>query len=121
MSAVSLNVRQVPEACPSLDEEGICKVAFELIFAFDEVISLGHKENVTVAEVKQYTEMESHEEKLHKMIIQSKINDTKDIMKRKANEIDKNKVFVAKVLVRLLLEILSDFWWHSVAPVYRVT
>jgi len=27
--------------------------------------------------VKQNTEMESHEEKLHKMIIQSKINDTK--------------------------------------------
>ena len=28
-------------------------------------------------QVKQNTEMESHEEKLHKMIIQSKINDTK--------------------------------------------
>eukprot|EP00246_Nothoceros_aenigmaticus_P014208 TRINITY_DN5285_c0_g1_i2.p1 TRINITY_DN5285_c0_g1~~TRINITY_DN5285_c0_g1_i2.p1 ORF type:complete len:511 (+),score=101.39 TRINITY_DN5285_c0_g1_i2:113-1645(+) len=82
----------VPESCPTLDEDGICKVAFELIFAFDEVISLGHKENVTVAEVRQYTEMESHEEKLHKMIIQSKINDTKDIMKRKASEIDKNKI-----------------------------
>ncbi len=27
--------------------------------------------------MKQNTEMESHEEKLHKMIIQSKINDTK--------------------------------------------
>lgn len=36
--------------------------------------------------------MESHEEKLHKMIIQSKINDTKDIMKRKAMEIDKHKM-----------------------------
>jgi hypothetical protein len=30
--------------------------------------------------------MESHEEKLHKMIIQSKINDTKDIMKRKVSD-----------------------------------
>ena len=36
--------------------------------------------------------MESHEEKLHKMIIQSKINDTKDVMKRKASEIDKAKL-----------------------------
>ena len=42
-----------------------------------QVISLGHKDNVTVMQVKQNTEMESHEEKLHKMIIQSKINDTK--------------------------------------------
>lgn len=67
-------------------------MAFELIFAFDEVISLGHKENVTVTDVKQYIEMESHEERLHNMIVQSKINETKDIMKRKANEIDKIKV-----------------------------
>ena len=71
------------------DEEGISRHAFDLIFAFDEVISLGHKENVTMSQVKTFTEMESHEEKLHKMIIQSKINDTKDVMKRKAMEIDK--------------------------------
>ncbi|GAV92045.1 Adap_comp_sub domain-containing protein [Cephalotus follicularis] len=82
----------VPEYAYSLDEEGICKTAFELIFAFDEVISLGHKENVTVAQVKQYCEMESHEEKLHKLVMQSKINETKDVMKRKASEIDKSKI-----------------------------
>ncbi|XP_068654219.1 coatomer subunit delta-like [Aristolochia californica] len=82
----------VPEYSLSLDEEGICKNAFELIFAFDEVISLGHKESVTVAQIKQYCEMESHEEKLHKLVRQSKINDTKDIMKRKASEIDKSKL-----------------------------
>ncbi|KAL2324039.1 hypothetical protein Fmac_023097 [Flemingia macrophylla] len=82
----------VPEYSYSLDEEGICKHAFELIFAFDEVISLGHKENVTVAQVKQYCEMESHEEKLHKLVLQSKINETKDVMKRKASEIDKSKI-----------------------------
>eukprot|EP00252_Welwitschia_mirabilis_P008750 TRINITY_DN2088_c0_g1_i2.p1 TRINITY_DN2088_c0_g1~~TRINITY_DN2088_c0_g1_i2.p1 ORF type:complete len:529 (+),score=130.01 TRINITY_DN2088_c0_g1_i2:321-1907(+) len=84
--------KTVPEYAMSLDEEGICKTAFELIFAFDEVIALGHKENVTVTQVKQYCEMESHEERLHKMIVQSKINDTKDVMKRKASEIDKSKI-----------------------------
>ena len=84
----------MPEYVPSLDEEGICKMAFEIIFSFDEVISSGHKENVTIAQVKQYVEMESHEEKLHKLIIESKINDTKDVMKRKANEIEKNRVCI---------------------------
>lgn len=83
---------KVPEYAFSLDEEGIGRAAFELIFAFDEIISLGHKESVTVAQVKQYCEMESHEEKLHKLVIASKINETKDIMKRKANEIEKSKV-----------------------------
>ena len=49
---------------------------------------------MTVAQVKQYCEMESHEEKLHKLVLQSKINETKDVMKRKASEIEKSKVFV---------------------------
>ena len=89
---VSLNMYKVPEYSPSLDEEGVCKAAFELIFAFDEAISLGNKENVTVAQVKQYCEMESHEEKLHKLVMQSKINETKAHMRTKVTEIEKNKV-----------------------------
>lgn len=85
---------KVPEYAYSLDEEGVCKAAFELIFAFAEVISLGHKESVTVAQVKQYCEMESHEEKLYKLVQASKISETKDIMKRKAMEIEKTKVYI---------------------------
>ncbi|PIA61910.1 hypothetical protein AQUCO_00200123v1 [Aquilegia coerulea] len=92
LETLRLLSKLVPEYAPSLDEEGIGRSAFELIFAFDEVISLGHKESVTVAQVKQYCEMESHEEKLHKLVMQSKINDTKDVMKRKASEIDKSKI-----------------------------
>eukprot|EP00245_Coleochaete_scutata_P002025 TRINITY_DN12591_c0_g1_i1.p1 TRINITY_DN12591_c0_g1~~TRINITY_DN12591_c0_g1_i1.p1 ORF type:complete len:525 (+),score=140.91 TRINITY_DN12591_c0_g1_i1:284-1858(+) len=91
LETLRLLSKLVPEYVPGLDEEGISAKAFELIFAFDECISMGFKENVTIAQVKQFTEMESHEEKLHKMIIQSKINDTKDVMKRKAIEIDKSK------------------------------
>ncbi|KAK7815648.1 coatomer subunit delta [Quercus suber] len=67
----------VPEYSYSLDEGGICKTAFELIFYFDEVISLGHKE--------------IYEEKLHKLVLQRKINETKDVMKHKACEIDERK------------------------------
>ena len=52
----------VPDYAQSLDEEGITKAAFDLLFAFDEVISLGYKENVTLQQVRQNTEMESHEE-----------------------------------------------------------
>ncbi|KAJ4850746.1 hypothetical protein Tsubulata_019312, partial [Turnera subulata] len=92
LETLRLLSKLVPEYAYSLDEDGMEKSAFELIFAFDEVISLGHKENVTVAQVKQYCEMESHEEKLHKLVLQSKINETKDVMKRKASEIDKSKI-----------------------------
>lgn len=75
-----------------LEEEFVAAAAFDLIFAFDEVVGIGgHKENITAAQVRQNIEMESHEEKLHKMIIQSKINETKDLMKKKAMEIEKSK------------------------------
>ena len=82
----------VPESCPQLDEEGISSRAFDLLFAFDEAISQGHKENVTMSQIRQYIEMESHEEKLHKIILQSKINETRDVMKKKAQEIEKQKI-----------------------------
>ena len=76
-----------------LEEEYVAAAAFDLIFAFDEVVTTGgFKENVTAGQVRQNTEMESHEEKLHKMIVQSKINETKDLMKKKAMEIDRSKI-----------------------------
>ena len=93
LDVLRMLAKTLPEYCyQQVDEEGVSKAAFELIFAFDEVISAGHKENVTMSQIRTFMEMESHEEKLHKMIIQSKINDTKDVMKRKAMEIDKIKV-----------------------------
>ncbi|CAN6326091.1 unnamed protein product [Urochloa humidicola] len=92
LDTLRLLAKLVPEYSPSLDEEGVCKTAFELIFAFDEAISLGNKENVTVQQVKQYCEMESHEEKAHKLMMQAKINETKDVMKKKANELDKMRM-----------------------------
>jgi len=65
-----LAVNTVHDCCQCCRKLIVCQRAVQ-------VISLGHKDNVTVSQVKQNTEMESHEEKLHKMIIQSKINDTK--------------------------------------------
>ncbi|XP_048502510.1 coatomer subunit delta-like isoform X2 [Beta vulgaris subsp. vulgaris] len=51
------------------------------------------KEAISIlGKVKQYCEMECHEKKLHKLVIASKINETKDIMKRKASEIEKSKI-----------------------------
>ncbi|RLN23083.1 hypothetical protein C2845_PM07G27580 [Panicum miliaceum] len=91
LETLRLLSKLVPEYSPSLDEEGVCRAAFDLASAFDEAISLGNKENVTVAQVKQYCEMESHEEKLYKLVMQSKINETKDHMRKRVTEIEKSK------------------------------
>ena len=64
LETLRLMSKVLPEyVLPPVDEESIVGASFNLLFAFDEVISLGYKENVTVGQVKQNTEMESHEEK----------------------------------------------------------
>lgn len=64
---VGLFEMQVPEYCRVLDEEEVTNKAFELIFAFDEVIAVGYREKVTLQQINTFMEMDSHEEKIHEM------------------------------------------------------
>jgi hypothetical protein len=53
LDTLRLLSKLVPEyAGNMLDEEAISRAAFDLMFAFDEVISHGHKENITVQQVR---------------------------------------------------------------------
>ncbi|VAH18866.1 unnamed protein product [Triticum turgidum subsp. durum] len=113
LDTLRLLSKLVPEYS-SLDEDSICKTAFELIFAFDEAISLGNKENVTVQQVKQYCEMESHEEKAHKLMMQSKINETKDVMKKRASELDKIRVYTTLFSILTLCILPWRKKWHLI-------
>jgi len=92
LETLRLLAKLIPEYAPSLDEAGVVAGAFDLIFAFDEVIAMGHKENITLAQIRENVEMESHEERLHKMIMQSKMDDAKANMRKKALEIEKAKL-----------------------------
>ena len=58
-------VTKVPEYCRSLDESDVMEHSFELIFAFDEIVALGYRENVNLAQIRTITEMDSHNEKVH--------------------------------------------------------
>mmetsp|Transcript_15791 Transcript_15791/g.27223 ORF Transcript_15791/g.27223 Transcript_15791/m.27223 type:complete len:513 (-) Transcript_15791:47-1585(-) len=91
LETLRLVAKLVPEYCGTLEEPSISDAAFDLIFAMDEVISLGYRENISLQQIRTNVEMESHEEKLHNMIRQSKIKDAKEEMKRKVEQIDKAK------------------------------
>ena len=78
LATLRLFSKVVPEFCAGMiSEETILKNAFEIIFAFDEVLSLGYRENITLQQIRTNLEMDSHEEKLHDMIQQSKEQEAK--------------------------------------------
>ena len=55
---------QIPEYC-QLVEYDVRENAFELIFAFDEIVALGYRESVNLAQIRTFTEMDSHEERVY--------------------------------------------------------
>jgi len=85
----------VPEFCKALEEGEVLKNAFDLAQAFDEAVSVGYKERVTVQQVKQFTViMESHDEIRHKDDMKKKMKKAKRDADDKRKQIDaanKNK------------------------------
>lgn len=65
-----LSVNQVPEYCRTFDETEIRENVFNLICAFDEIIALGYRENVNLAQIRSYVEMDSNEEKIYQAVRQ---------------------------------------------------
>ena len=53
-----------------MEESEILDHSFELIFAFDEIVALGYRENVNLAQIRTFTEMDSHEEKVFQAVRQ---------------------------------------------------
>ena len=43
---------QIPEYCRTMDEAEILENAFNLLFAFDEVVALGYRESVNLAQIR---------------------------------------------------------------------
>ena len=87
LETLRLLAKIVPEYCGGIvTEDQVLENVFELIFAFDEVISLGYRESITLHQVRINLEMDSHEEKLHDMIQKSKEEEAKREMKKKAKQ-----------------------------------
>lgn len=54
-----------------MEESEVVENAFSLIFAFDEIVALGYRENVNLAQIRTFTEMDSHEEKVFRAVRQA--------------------------------------------------
>lgn len=68
IDSLHLFAQVVNSACKTLDEHEILKNAYELLSAFDEMVTLGYRENLTMSQIKTFLEMESHEERIQEII-----------------------------------------------------
>jgi len=68
IDSLHLFAQVVTSVCKSLDEREILRNAFELLSAFDELVNLGYRENLTLSQIKTFLEMESHEERVAQII-----------------------------------------------------
>lgn len=92
LETIRLLHKLVIELCPTgLSEEIIQKNSFEILFCFDDVISFGYRESVTVSQVLNSLEMESSEEKLHQMLMKARMNEAKENVKKHQMEVNKRK------------------------------
>ncbi|XP_064471496.1 coatomer subunit delta-like [Ornithodoros turicata] len=89
LETLRLFSRLIPEYCKNMDEQDIIDNAFNLIFAFDEIIALGYRESVNLAQIRTFVEMDSHEEKVFQAVRQTQEREAKQKMKEKARELQK--------------------------------
>lgn len=75
-----------------MDEKDISENAFNLIFAFDEIVALGYRESVNLAQIKTFVEMDSHEEKVYLAVRQTQEREAKQKMREKAKELQRQRL-----------------------------
>ncbi|KAK4455959.1 hypothetical protein QBC34DRAFT_388462 [Podospora aff. communis PSN243] len=78
----------VSSICKSLDEREILKHAFDILSAFDELVTLGYRENLSIGQIKTFLEMESHEERIQEIIARNKELEATEERKRKAKQLE---------------------------------
>lgn len=75
-----------------MDEKDIVENAFNLIFAFDEIVALGYRESVNLAQIKTFVEMDSHEEKIFQAVRETQEKEAKQKMREKAKELQRQRM-----------------------------
>lgn len=91
LETLRLFARVIPEYCKNMEESEIVENAFSLIFAFDEIVALGYRESVNLAQIRTFTEMDSHEEKVFQAVRQTQEREAKENMKRRAKELQQQR------------------------------
>lgn len=81
--------RLIQDICGNFSESNIINNSFELIMGIDDIVNMGYRDAVSIAQIKHYLLMDSQEEKEFRKIQEQKENIAKKQMKEKAKEFEK--------------------------------
>jgi len=96
IDSLHLFAQVVSNICKSLDEREILRNSFELLSAFDEVVALGYRENLSLQQITTFLEMESHEERIQEIISRNKEFEASEERKRKAKQLEMQRKEMAR-------------------------
>ncbi|KAI9890271.1 MAG: hypothetical protein M1814_004306 [Vezdaea aestivalis] len=88
IDSLHLFAQVVTNICKNLDEREILKNAYELLSAFDELVTMGYRENLSLGQIKTFLDMESHEERIQEIIARNKELEASEERKRKAKQLE---------------------------------
>jgi len=93
LGTLRLLAKVVPDVAGGFQEHAINEHAFDLIFAFDEVLTAGgYKEEATLSSIRTNLIMDSHEEKIHQALKESKEEQARAEMQRQAKTIKERQM-----------------------------
>jgi len=96
LETLRLFSRVIAEYCRNNDEAEILENSFNLIFAFDEIVALGYRESVNLAQIRTFVEMESHEEKVYNAVRETQMREAKNKMRDEAKRLQRMKLEASK-------------------------
>eukprot|EP01126_Amoeba_proteus_P021410 TRINITY_DN2174_c0_g4_i3.p1 TRINITY_DN2174_c0_g4~~TRINITY_DN2174_c0_g4_i3.p1 ORF type:complete len:350 (-),score=88.70 TRINITY_DN2174_c0_g4_i3:717-1766(-) len=93
LATLQILSRVVPEYCGApVTDKSVIHNGFELVFAFDEVVALGYRENVSKMEqLRTFTNMDSGEEVAYERQQKNQEREAKEVLKRKMKEIERER------------------------------
>lgn len=92
IDTLHLFVSVVSNMVRTVDEKEVLENAFEMLSAFDEIVTLGYKEKLTLLQVQTFLEMDSHEEKIQEIIERNKELEALEERRRRAKEIQRKEL-----------------------------
>ncbi|OQR70396.1 coatomer subunit delta-like [Tropilaelaps mercedesae] len=96
LEMLRLFAKVVAEYCHSLEENDVVASALQLVLAFDELVAMGYRENVTFAQIRTFVEMDSQEEKAAIAARLNQEREAKQKIKENAKELQKQRAEAAR-------------------------